>query len=279
MVLDVSRGVDPRRERRCATELGEDRFQGLVEHIGEHVQPATVGHGQQDLLETERAAALDDLLDGRDHGFAAFQTEALGAGKAAGQVPLERLGVRQTFENRAFPEIREIGTRVLVLDPALNPGLPVGILNVHELHADRPGVGFLQDSHDLAKGGPLEAQHVIDEDRPVVVRRREAVGGRVQFRVRRHRREPERIQVRLEVAPDAERPDEHQGANRIPRALQHRRRGGAHGQCACGRIRVFQPVHRRGGQGVEETAPGRINRFGVGGKGCIETPEFFLACT
>ncbi len=36
-------------------------------------------HAQHDLLEAELAAALDDLLERRDQGFAAVDPEALGA--------------------------------------------------------------------------------------------------------------------------------------------------------------------------------------------------------
>ena len=43
-------------------------------------------------------------------------------------------------------------------------------------HADVPAVGAAQDLQDLAHGRRLEAQHLVDEDRPVEVGLGEAVG-------------------------------------------------------------------------------------------------------
>src|SRR5215212_11511671 len=51
---------------------------GFAHHLGEHVETAPVGHAEHDFFDAERAAALDDLLQRRDHRLAAVEAEALG---------------------------------------------------------------------------------------------------------------------------------------------------------------------------------------------------------
>ena len=53
-----------------------------------------MGHAQHDLLHAQLAAALDDLFQRRDGGFAAIQAEALGADKTVGGEFLEAFGLR-----------------------------------------------------------------------------------------------------------------------------------------------------------------------------------------
>jgi hypothetical protein len=53
---------------------------GLAHDLGEDVQPAAVGHAEDDLADAELAAALDDLLERRDQRLGAVEAEALGAG-------------------------------------------------------------------------------------------------------------------------------------------------------------------------------------------------------
>ena len=58
--LDSSGGSEPPLNswKRGPLRLGHD--------LGQHVQPAAMGHAEHDLLEAELAAALDDLLQRRD---------------------------------------------------------------------------------------------------------------------------------------------------------------------------------------------------------------------
>ena len=49
---------------------------------GEDVETAAVGHAENDFVDAERAAPLDDLFEGGHGGFTTIKTEALGAGIA-----------------------------------------------------------------------------------------------------------------------------------------------------------------------------------------------------
>src|SRR3546814_15035202 len=65
---------------------------------------------------------------------------------------------------------------VLALDALLDPQLLRRILDVHVFDRDRTAVGLLEPLHDLPQGRGLEAEDVVDEDRPVPVVRNEQIG-------------------------------------------------------------------------------------------------------
>ena len=70
----------------------------------------------------------------------------------------------------------------------------------------------------------LEAEHVVDEDRPVEVGLGEAVGAGRSSVVVVALLEAERVEVGVEMAAHAVGADHHQGADRIARRLQDARR-------------------------------------------------------
>ena len=59
-------------------------------------------HADDDLLDAELAAALDDLLQRRHHRLGAVEPEALGAGVFHVGERLEGLGLDQLVEDRAL---------------------------------------------------------------------------------------------------------------------------------------------------------------------------------
>ena len=102
-------------------------------------------HADDDLFDAERAAALDDLLQRRDHRLAAVETEALGAGELHVAELLEALGLDQLVEDRELALAGEVDLLVAALDALLHPGLLRRIGDVHELDAERLAVGAAQD--------------------------------------------------------------------------------------------------------------------------------------
>ena len=83
MVFHVARALDFELGLRAAAlEFVEELAVGLGHHVREHVQAPAMAHAEHDLLHAELAAALDDLLQRRDHRLAAVQPEALGAEEA-----------------------------------------------------------------------------------------------------------------------------------------------------------------------------------------------------
>src|SRR3954468_6578920 len=138
-------------------------------------------HADDDLLRAHRAAALDDLLERRDHGFRAVQAEALGAGIFYIEELLEAFRLDELVQDRALALARERNLLVCALNALLNPGLLGRIGDVHEFDAERLAIGALEDPDDLAQRPKFEPKHVVEEDPAIPVGIREAVMGGMQF--------------------------------------------------------------------------------------------------
>jgi hypothetical protein len=275
----------------------EDHPIGLAHHRGQHVQAAAVRHADDDVAHAQRAAALDDLLQRRDHALAAVEAEALGAGEALVQEALEALGLDQLLQDRDLALAGEDDLLVAALDALLQPRFFGRVGDVHVLHADVAAVGAPQDRQDLAQGRGFQPQHIVEEDRPVVVRLGEAVARRIELGgVALGDREAERIEIGAQVAAHPVGADHHDRAQRIEGASAHLvraggRRGGGDAGFQLGverrpdpvdgrqplrpRLghRLRRPGRRLGGLGdigrlvaelLEEGAPGGLDRLGIG---------------
>ena len=215
MVFHVARALHVLGVRRLALELGEDRLERLAHEVGEHVQPPAVRHADHRFFQAHLAAALDDLLEGRDQRLAAFQPEALGADIFAVEEMLEDLGLRQPFENGAAAAFGELGAVERPLDALLDPGLLVRILDMHELDADARTVDVMQSRLDFAHGGMFAAEHAVDEDRAVPVALAETVGRRVELGMVLGLVQAQRVEPGIEMAAHPVGADQHQRADRI----------------------------------------------------------------
>ena len=148
----------------------------LGHDLRQHVEPAAVRHADDDLAHAERAAALDDLLQRRDHRFAAVEAEALGAGEFQVAEFLEAFGFDQLVEDGALAFAGEGDLLVGPFDALLNPALLRAVGDVQEFDAERLAIGAPQDGDDLADGAEFEPEHLVEEDRPVEIGFAEAVG-------------------------------------------------------------------------------------------------------
>ena len=214
MVFDVARALHIVGLEALAAEFGEHRGERLLHDVDQRVEPAAMRHADGDLVHALRGHRLDHRVQRRNGDLAAFQPEPLGGDVALLAEHLEAFGLGELLEHAALFLRTECGAPRRALDPALDPGFLVGILDVHELDADRATIGVAQDLHDLAQGRGLAAEHVVDEDRLVEVGVGEAVGKRVQLGMRRRNGQPEWIEPRLQMAAHAVGPDQHQGAQR-----------------------------------------------------------------
>src|SRR5581483_2101037 len=120
-------------------------------------------HADADFFHAEIAAALDDLLERRDQGLRAIETEAFGARILDVEKFLETLGFHQLVEDRALAFAGEGDLLVAPLDALLNPALLLGIRDVHELDAECLAVCAPQDGDDLAHRSKFETQHLVEE--------------------------------------------------------------------------------------------------------------------
>ena len=146
VIFDVARALDFVRRRGAALEFMEDGAMRLGHHLRQHVEPAAMGHADDDLAHAERAAALDDLLQRRNHRLAAVETEALGAGEFQVAEFLEALGLDQLVEDGALAFAGESDLLVRPLDAFLDPALLRAVGDVQEFDAERLAIGAPQDA-------------------------------------------------------------------------------------------------------------------------------------
>ena len=189
----------------------------LRHDLGQHIKPAAVGHADDDLLHAERAAALDDLFQRRNHRFGAIETEALGTGEFQVAEFFETLGLHKLVEDGALALPGESNLLVGAFDAFLDPALLRAIGDVQEFDAERLAVGAPQDADDLTDGAEFEAEHLVEENRAIEIGVAESIGVRIEFLLVLRRLEAERIEVGVEMSARAIGADQHQRPHRVAR--------------------------------------------------------------
>ena len=139
-----------------AGKLLEDVGIRLVEDVGERVQPAAVGHPDDELLGAQLAAPLHDGVQCREQAFSSLDTEALLSHKLLLEEFLEDGGLVELAENLLLLLLAEYGA-VRELDVVLEPAPTLGLTHVHVLDADGVAVGGLEVGDDIAQGGRTDA--------------------------------------------------------------------------------------------------------------------------
>ena len=218
VVLHVARPIDVVGLERPALEFVEDRAIGLGHHVGQHVQAAAVRHADHDFFHPQRAAALDDLFHRRDQAFAAIETEPFGPHVLDLQELLEALGLDHLVQD-GFPALAgEVDLLAQPFDPLLQPAGLLGIGDVHVLQREGAAIGALHQFEDLADRCDLQAQHVVDEERPVQIGIGEPVALGIELGVVAVIARAQRIDIGHKVTADPVGADQHDRAD----GIQHR---------------------------------------------------------
>ncbi len=79
-----------------ASKLGQNLLQWLPAHVGQHVQPATMGHAHDNTLNTVLCRSVDDLLHAGDQHVNALKTESLLGCPLLGQESFKSNGTRNS---------------------------------------------------------------------------------------------------------------------------------------------------------------------------------------
>src|SRR5882762_3123179 len=150
VVLDVTRA---RVLALLALELGKQFARRLAEHVDQHVQPATVRHPDDNLLDAATATFLHQIVEQRDQRVAPFQREAFLSHEARMQVALQSFSGRELPEYIASLLVTEALLDTSELELVLQPQALVRIGHMCELGADRPAINLLEAREYLAQGG------------------------------------------------------------------------------------------------------------------------------
>src|SRR5690606_33245801 len=78
MVFDVAVAL-ALRNGGIAFEFAENRLVWLVQHMGEGVEAAAMGHADDEFLDAEAGAVVNDRVQQGNQGFATFEAESLGS--------------------------------------------------------------------------------------------------------------------------------------------------------------------------------------------------------
>ena len=144
-----------------ALKLRENLLVRLAHDVGQHVEPAAMGHANHHFLHAQLGPFANDGIERRNRRFAAFEREALLPQKLGVQEVLEYHGLVQLLQNALLVLRAGIKGQRVALHLGPEPVEHLRVADVHVLEADGPGVYFLQRRHNVAQRGlAAEAQHL-----------------------------------------------------------------------------------------------------------------------
>ena len=231
VVLHVA-GTLHRGRVDVALELLEDLVVALADHVGEHAEPATVGHADRRRIETGVGGHRQDLVEDRDRRLCAFQTEPLGADVLGGQELLERLGRVEPLDDALLALLAD--GRLHAFDLRLDPAVLGEVLDVHVLDADRAAVRIAQHAEQVAELHLLVSADAAGEELAIEVPDRQAVCRRVELVGKLGLLPAQRIEVGDQVAANAVDADQRGDLHLL---VQHR-------FFAVDRAVIDSPLHR-----------------------------------
>ncbi len=167
--------------REIRLELAEDHIEWLVQDVGQDVEPATMGHSDHDLLDSDRRGRVDQSLEHRNQRGGAFERESFLSYVLHVQELLEGVGDPQSLQQVDTRRGLEDGTVADRLHALLEPFASLALGDPHELDADRAAVGVAQGRDQVAHHtvhGP--AERVVPQ-RPVQVGRGQAMGRGIEL--------------------------------------------------------------------------------------------------
>ena len=177
-----------------------------------------MGHANRDFLRPLLGCGFNRCLHRGDGGFPTFQAEALGAHEFARAEGFKAFRFRQLLQDLILLRGIESAIPGRTFNAALDPGFLIRVLDMHEFNADRTAIGSAADGENLTQACRFLAQHEIQEDRPIQILIREAIGLGVKFRMGLGHLQAERIKPRFQMPAHTIAADQHQRPDRI----QHR---------------------------------------------------------
>ena len=141
VVLHVTRAL----HRRCIDvtfKLVEDLVVTLAHHVGEHVQPTTVGHAEHCAVHLGLGCSRENRVEDGDRRLGTFKAEPLRTDVLRGQEALESISRIETLQEMATVDLHLAHT--MTFETCLHPALFLGVLDVHVLDTNRAAVGIAQ---------------------------------------------------------------------------------------------------------------------------------------
>lgn len=149
MILDIATALIAGLQ--LAVKLREELVQRLATHIGQHIQPASMRHPNDETVHAEIARAVNQRLHAGNQHFTALQTKALLRAPFASQELLETSGADETRQQQTLLLLVEhlAAGRFKVAPDPIDLLL---VVDEHVLHANVTAIAGLQSSDDVAQG-------------------------------------------------------------------------------------------------------------------------------
>jgi hypothetical protein len=154
MVLDVTGALI--LTTSCTGEFAEDGLVGLSDDVGENVETTTMGHTDNDILDTVINTAVNEGLHTRDKGLTTLETKSLIVRVLGSQERLEAGTPDKTVEDTALL-INGVLEGVRNLETFTEPVALITVGNVDELNTKRTAVDSLARIDNLTEGHLLTA--------------------------------------------------------------------------------------------------------------------------
>ena len=144
-------------------EFGQNVFVGFVKDVGQHVEPAPVGHADQDVAGVVLRGLADHPVQDEDHGVQAFDGEPGLAGESPVQELLENLHLGETVEDGQCALVIFRGSEPPRFRGLLQPFPLSGHLDVHVVVTGGGGIDALEFLEGLGGVVALLAHRTADQ--------------------------------------------------------------------------------------------------------------------
>ena len=140
-------------------------------------------HANHNLLQTNTAATLDQLIHGRDETLTTFQGETLLPDIFGVQKPLQAFGSGQPIKDMQFFLGRELRLAAHGFEFLLPPALLALVCHVHVFSANRAAIRFAQSIEQLTqRHGFAAKKRIAGVEHSFLIGIVEAIKRRLQFR-------------------------------------------------------------------------------------------------
>mmetsp|Transcript_838 Transcript_838/g.1138 ORF Transcript_838/g.1138 Transcript_838/m.1138 type:complete len:1008 (-) Transcript_838:79-3102(-) len=206
-------------------EFTENLRHGLTNNVGEDIETTTMGHTDDDILNSEVSTGVNHGLNTRNHALGTLKTKTLGGREFVGEESFKHVGPSNTVKDVEFLLLGVSG-RINGFNSLTDPVALVTIGNMHILITNATAVSLLQALQNLTESTSgatfFEETRLIpvaNEELPIEVSFRKTVRGGVKFGRNFAVLKTKRVKLGSKVTRNLVSPDEHNEAHRLLNSL------------------------------------------------------------
>jgi len=144
-------------------ELRENTLVGLSDNVGKHVESTSVGHTNDNILNTSLNGSINESLHGRNSSLGTLKTKTLVVRELSGKEGLKRDSPNKTVQDAALL-VNSVFVGLRNLNSLSNPVTLLARRNVHVFNTVATTVGLLADLDDLSQSSLVATVGKSGED-------------------------------------------------------------------------------------------------------------------